>query len=537
VLAAGQTPQEKTDPVSDLTDYRKVDKAITVKMPKAAPGGVGMAGYLGVSVVQQGPIDVMVEEVQNASPGDKAGLKKGDKITRVGDHAVASPLAFREWLQVYIPGDEIKIGLVRGESSMEVTAKLIAPSRPKGKAAPDAGAGPGEGKDGKDNKDGKGGKGGKGGFGGGGKGQAPIALWQKPSFRFAVIRIEFPDYKHNSKVSTADWDEALFSREVYTNKKNVTGQTVYGSLNDYFIEQSAGGFNIEGKVFDWVDVGKKRADYAPGQGTVDKTAVLRDALAKLTKLKGEGTFKDFDGFFFIYSGSSPNTNQGNVYYPHVGRITNEEKSYPYLFAGEGGEKLASINSFVKLNAQILGLPDLVAKPQQGGFRGLGVWCALSTPLQSARPQHLGAWAKEKLGWIKPAVIDPAVKQKLILAPIEDSPRECVKILLRANGSEYYLLENRKRKGFDSDLPSEGLLIWRVVNDKPTLVESHGIEGLSGPTSHLASVPFPSEYNTAFTPDTTPSSRSPLGGGLPVHITEIRRLPDGRIAFCIGYEYR
>jgi hypothetical protein len=35
---------------------------------------------------------------------------------------------------------------------------------------------------------------------------------------------------------------------------------------------------------------------------------------------------------------------------------------------------------------------------------------------------------------------------------------------------------------------------------------------------------------------TPSSRAQLGGGLPVHITNIRRLPDGRITFYVGYEY-
>jgi hypothetical protein len=51
------------------------------------------------------------------------------------------------------------------------------------------------------------------------------------------------------------------------------------------------------------------------------------------------------------------------------------------------------------------------------------------------------------------------------------------------------------------------------------------------------VPYPSPSNAAFTPDTTPSSRSPHGGGLPVHVTAIRRLADGRVAFQVGYEYR
>jgi hypothetical protein len=51
------------------------------------------------------------------------------------------------------------------------------------------------------------------------------------------------------------------------------------------------------------------------------------------------------------------------------------------------------------------------------------------------------------------------------------------------------------------------------------------------------VPYPSKANNAFTPITTPSSRSAGGGGLPVYITNIRRLSDGRVTLHIGYEYQ
>ena len=91
------------------------------------------------------------------------------------------------------------------------------------------------------------------------------------------------------------------------------------------------------------------------------------------------------------------------------------------------------------------------------------------------------------GWLKPCVIDPAVKQKLILSPINGSAEECYKVLLRPDGSEYLLLENRVKKGFDRDLPAEGLLIWRVVDGKPVLEESHGITTLDGP-SRVSSAP-------------------------------------------------
>src|SRR5262249_39822729 len=182
---------------------------------------------------------------------------------------------------------------------------------------------------------------------------------------------------------------------------------------------------------------------------------------------------------------------------------------------------------------LLGLPDLYARPESPGSVGIGVWCAMSIQVGNGRPQHFSAWCKEKLGWLKPAVLDPTVKQKLILSPVEDSAKECFKVLIKPDGSEYLLLENRRKKGFDQSLPAEGLLMWRVVNNRPTLEESHGVEGPAGPRVFLQAIPYPSPANNAFTPFTTPSSRSQLGGGLPVHITNIRRLPDGRITFHLG----
>jgi hypothetical protein len=72
--------------------------------------------------------------------------------------------------------------------------------------------------------------------------------------------------------------------------------------------------------------------------------------------------------------------------------------------------------------------------------------------------------------------------------------------------------------------------------RPLLEESHGISGPEGPNRFLTVVPFPSASNNAFTPYTTPSSRSQKGGGAPVHITNIRKLSDGRVAFDLGIEY-
>ena len=394
-LFAGAQTATKTD-----SDYRTVARAITTKPTTDTPGGAGQTGYLGVSVIRDAQGHLVVEDVSTDSPGAKAGLKTGDRITRIGDRAVTSPQAFREWLQTYSPGATVKLAVLRADQTVELTATLTATSRPMTLAK-------GGGKGGKG-----GGKGGKGGF----KGGITLPLWTKPVLRLAVVCIEFADVKHNAKVADKDWEEAFFSKGAYANKKSATDQTVHGSLNDYFLEQSAGVFHLEGKVFDWVNVGKKRGDYIQGTGTSNKNVVLNDALAVLEARDGKDALKDFDILLFLYAGERYQTNPGAVYFPHVGNVFEGEKRWPYLLTAEGGGRMASINNFTKLVGQVMGLPDLAARREDAGSLGLGVWCALSNPITDGRPQHFCAWAKEKIGWIQPAIIDPTVKQKLLLAP-------------------------------------------------------------------------------------------------------------------------
>jgi M6 family metalloprotease-like protein len=356
--------------------------------------------------------------------------------------------------------------------------------------------------------------------------------WTKPAYRLGIICVEYPDVKHNPMIPAKAWEEAMFSKGTYT-KTSATGQNVFGSLYDYYLEQSYGQLKVEGKAFNYVEVSKKRGDYATG----DRTALLTEAMDKLLARDGKDALKDLDGVFFLYAGQRFPAARGSLYWPHRATFNHHGRRWPYFICEEGGKRMATISVFCHEFGHMLGLPDLYARPENPGMEGAGVWCAMANQVGTGRPQHFCAWSKEKLGWIKPVVLDPRVKQKLLLAPIEDSPHECFKVLLRPDGSESLLLENRKKKGFDQSLPADGLLIWRVVGNRPILEESHGIGGPEGPGVFPNAVPYPSSANDSFTPFTTPSSRSQLGGGLPVYITNIRRLADGRIAFQIGYEYQ
>jgi M6 family metalloprotease-like protein len=496
-------------PTPNLAEYRTADTAASAKVREAVSKGGKGTGYLGLHAGLEGE-KLTVREVQAGSPAASA-VEKGDVLVAVDGAAVNSPEALREVVQSRAEGDKVALALARQGKRLDVTVTLAATSRPLTLSAE---------------------RGGRARAGGPSFGQP--ALWKQPVYRMAVVLIEYPDTKANKKLTPRGWEGALFSTGTY--KKSPTGEATHGSLNDYFREQSHGKFRVEGRAFAPVLVSKKRGDYVEGSGTSNKTALPSEALAKLLEREGEDRLTDFDGVCFVYAGSRVGSNRGSLYYPHQGSLTHQGKRLNYILCPEGGAAMEPIGLFALEFSKLLGLPALAARTENAGSEGLGRWCLMSDGARGSRPGHLSAWCKEQLGWLTPVVLDPAARQKLVLGPVQGSEKECFKVLARPDGSEYFLLENRTAKGFDADLPGQGLLIWRVSGGRPVLEESHGVTGPKGPTVQLSMVPYPSQVNNAFTPITTPSSRAAGGGGLPVHISNIRRLPDGRVTLHVGYEY-
>jgi M6 family metalloprotease-like protein len=468
---------------------------------------------LGVRIADQEELDtgLKVEGVGNSGGRRRSPLQLNDILLTLNGTELASAGQLEDLLWRCEIGEKVTVKLLRNEVERELEIELTADvdsqrtqQRRRAEAQPSGSNTP---------------------------------TWRSRGiYRLAVVCVEFPDVKHNPKITSDDWQQALFSEGSYANLRNATGQPVFGSLRDYYLEQSVGALKVEGKIFDWVEVSKKRDDYAPGTGTSNKTLLLREAIDLLTRREGNQALSNFDGLFFLYAGARARSSRGGLYWPHKGNLTYANQRWNYFISPEGGPRKSNISVICHEFGHMLGLPDLYARPENPDSMGASVWCAMSNQLGNGRPQHFSAWCKERLGWLKPVVIDPTVPQKLILAPVENSNRECFKVLVRPDGSEYLLLENRRRLGFDEGLPGEGLLIWRVVNNRPMIHVSHGISGPSGPGTFRDIVPYPSSSNDSFTPYTTPSSRSYLGGGLPVHITNIRELEDGRISFFVGYEF-
>ncbi len=487
-----------------LPGFRTVEDAIPFVRGKAAAGTTPQTPYLGVHL----GAGAAVESLDPDSPAAAAGVRAGDVLTQAGGRPVRAADDLRRALAGKTPGDAVELILTRAGKALAVKAKLTAASSP---LASDAAPVKGKGWDKR---------------GGGGK-------WAKGAYRLAVVLIKYPDAKPNKAITPQHWEDSLFSKGTYT-QTNATGQRVYGSMNDHYLEQSYGKLRIEGKAFPYVKVSKNRADY--GKQGASRQALLTEALDLVIKRDGKDALQGFDGVFFMYAGGRMQVARGSLYWPHRSSVRHNGVSWPYFICPEGGERMYDISVLSHEFGHMLGLPDLYARPENPGSEGLGNWCLMSNQTGRGRPQHMSAWCKERLGWLTPTAIDPAVPQDLVLSPIYKSPRECFKVPVRPDGSEYFLLENRAAHGFDAALPAHGLLVWRVVRGRPILEESHGVAGPSGPRVYANMVPFPSKSNDSFTPFTVPSSRAQLGGGTPVHITNIRKLPDGRITFSIGREF-
>lgn len=580
---------------TDIEGFVPLSRAITSRVETSPAAAQGLPGYLGISLEGSG---LAIAEVAPDSPASDVGLQKGDVLAGINNHMVHNSDEARALLQAVAPGSTVHLEMKRKEHVVKAEATMVATSRPlKPSTRVVLGVRMGEPREEgipviavfKDDPAAKAGI----RLGdlmlsvdGADLGEARLLAdvlsekkagdvvnihlrrkgaeidtkatlinrketdpvpeeerrelntWKKPVFRIALIPIEFDDTKHNDKIALENWQEAFFSKGTY-NKTNALGQTVYGSMNDYYQEASCGKMSITGKAFPWVKVDKKRSFYAELKARgASKGGLLMEVMDKLLAREGAKALDDFDGLGFIYSGEKgPEISRGNIFWPHRSTFRREGKAWSYVIIPElKGGKMSNISTMCHETGHSLGLPDLYARPENPGSEGAGRWCIMSNQSANGRPQHFSAWSKEQLGWLRPVVVDPTVKQKLILGPVEGSDTECLKVLVRRDGSEYFLLENRRKTGFDASLPAEGLLIWRVVNNRPILEESHGVTGPSGPRVFLPSVPYPSKANSSFTPYTTPSSRSQLGGGLPVYISNIRRLEDGRIALEVGYQY-
>ncbi|MHC5038819.1 MAG: M14 family zinc carboxypeptidase, partial [Planctomycetota bacterium] len=289
---------------------------------------------------------------------------------------------------------------------------------------------------------------------------------REDTLKVAVILGEWRDHKHT--IPAKVFEKAFFSIGEYDGT-SPTGQPVYGSVREFFREMSYGKVDVTGKVFDWIEFPETREAFLKlGFGSPKIEESLTQAIRGR---EGKDALQGFNAFVFIWAGNS--VNRVSVLWPmrlvNFGRRAERYGVPP----GAAACKLAEfhLGEMVPIGVpcheitHTFGVSD---KYGLGATRNpVGPWCLVGKgthggpPSGRHRPFHVCAWCKTVMGWVKPVAIDPSKSQKLALRPILFGPREAYRILLKPDGSEYLLLENRRREGFFTDLPSPGLALFHV----------------------------------------------------------------------------
>ena len=126
----------------------------------------------------------------------------------------------------------------------------------------------------------------------------------------------------------------------------------------------------------------------------------------------------------------------------------------------------------------LGFPDLYhyGEGRNGNSEGNGVgnFCLMSGSTSDTNPQYINPYLRAAAGWITPKELTSSPGKRSVSCALSD----VWKWTNEKNPQEYYLIENRRKKGRDVKLPAEGILIWRC-DETGDNTASRYIEAFSG----------------------------------------------------------
>jgi len=176
---------------------------------------------------------------------------------------------------------------------------------------------------------------------------------------------------------------------------------------------------------------------------------------------------DHDGYVdnvcFIVKGDPDGW--GDLLWPHMWSLylvdasINNKRVYTFNFQLQNTLKLSGVGVLCHEMFHSLGAPDLYHYTGNG-ISPVGSWDIMERDLNP--PQHMGAHMKFKYGgWID-SIPEITTSGIYTLLPLTSPVQNCYKIRSPASSTEYFVLEYRRKTGtFESSLPGEGLLVYRI----------------------------------------------------------------------------
>ncbi len=284
------------------------------------------------------------------------------------------------------------------------------------------------------------------------------------------------------------------AREQFTdlyNGKGGSNPNATGSVHDYYIASSDSALNLVFDVYGPYDLSHNMAYYGANSGNNHNVRASSLVIESATLARAAGvdfTPYDNDGDGYVDNLSvvvaGYNEAEGgpeNSIWPHYSRLTSQElfsgkRLGGYLviseYRGYNGSIQAGIGTYCHEFGHALGLPDMY-DTQNGSNYTVGFWdimCSGPYNNNGSTPPTYTAFERFMMGWLVPEQLQHA--NNYVLEPIETSNRAFLVADATHNmsthsplPSEYFLLENRQKEGWDANkdaLVGTGLMVTHIT---------------------------------------------------------------------------
>ena len=264
--------------------------------------------------------------------------------------------------------------------------------------------------------------------------------------------------------------ESLMNQLGYT----TTGS---GSVRDFFRESSYNQFDLIITLTGVYTAPNSESYYAGSNGTANCQSLAR-WLAQQVAAEPDINFADYDsdndgvvdGFHFVFAGRGQEDGAGpGTIWSHKWEfspaVTQNGKSISiyscspeYLF-----DNISTIGVICHEMTHAFGAMDFYDTNYETGgqYEGTGEWDIMaggSWNNNGNRPAHHNPYVKTQFGWLNPIVLNEPVT----IANMPNTTESPIAFRINTTTpNEYFILENRQQVKFDSGIPGEGMIIYRV----------------------------------------------------------------------------
>lgn len=307
--------------------------------------------------------------------------------------------------------------------------------------------------------------------------------------KVVVILAQFSDDKFIDEDPKSVFDQYLNAEVIDNSVGNQTVGKNYGSVRKYFQDMSGGLFEPQFDIYGPVTLPHPTAYY--GEGNDDMSLFIPDVC---TLAAEEGVdFSPYDAnddgivdlVYVIYAGyaESISGNASTCIWPKSGvtyanvsdkriyryGVNAELNGFPGCWPSEPFQRIAGIGLFCHEFSHCMGMPDFypTSKSAQNAMNpGMEMWSLMDNGEYAQNgysPTAYTAWEREAFEWFKIDTLKTSGTYQL--RNIDGPGGNAYRIMNDENPSEYFILQNIQKSGWNHKMYGHGMLVTHVDYDQ------------------------------------------------------------------------